>query len=380
MRIGVDARHLRDYRSGIWRYTYHLLDTLGRIDPANEYVLLYTQGLFRNRTPLVHFRHPNIISAGWHPPQWLLTSATMFRRLNPIPIELLIGRVDLFHAPNFVLLPQRGGKRVITIHDLSFLLFPQFHRRGTIAFMQREVRRSASMADVIIVHSESTKADVMRLLGPLDQKIRVIPLAAGDRFRPIPVAEATPILEGYGLSYGQYLLFVGNLEPRKNIPRLLEAYKLLRLRAHLEHTLVLAYASSWLNGPVARMIDELGLQGQVRLLGYVPESELPYLINGAAILVYPSLYEGFGIPPLEGMACGVPVVTSTSSSIPEVVGEAALCVDPLSHEAIAEAIQAVLSSKALRSDLREKGLQRAKQFSWERTARETLQVYEDVAG
>jgi glycosyltransferase involved in cell wall biosynthesis len=201
----------------------------------------------------------------------------------------------------------------------------------------------------------------------------VVPLAAGRQFRPVEAAEAGPVLEKYGVER-PYILYVGALESRKNLPRLLEAYARLR-KWSARWKLVIVGARKWKFTPIFEAVQRLGLEPHVHFTDYVADEDLPALYRGAELFAFPSLYEGFGLPVLEAMACGTPVVTSNRSSLPEVAGDAALLVDPLDVEAIAGAMQRVLADEALAAGLREIGLARAAQFTWERTARETVAVY-----
>jgi glycosyltransferase involved in cell wall biosynthesis len=209
--------------------------------------------------------------------------------------------------------------------------------------------------------------------------VSVIPLAAGRHYRPLDEAEIYPALKRHHIEF-PYILYVGSIEPRKNLPRLLVAYAHLRRRGSTRWRLVVAGPRKWKSGPVYDAVARLELAEHVHFAGFVPEADLPALYNGADLFAFPSLYEGFGLPVLEAMACGTPVVTANTSSLPEVAGAAALLVDPSDVEEIAGALRRVLEDPALARDLRERGLARAAQFSWERTARATVAVYEKVLG
>jgi glycosyltransferase involved in cell wall biosynthesis len=267
---------------------------------------------------------------------------------------------------------------VITVFDLSVLLFPGYHPWVRERVFNEGIARSAARADAIIVISQHTKRDVVKHLGVPQGKIHVVLCAAAARFRPLPSMELDRVLSKYNLEAGKYLLCVGNVEPRKNLVRLVESYDLLRRSVGMQHPMVIAGGQGWHNSPIYRKVEELGLRQAVRFLGYVPDDDLPPLLNGALLFVYPSLYEGFGLPPLEAMACGTPVVTSNTSSLPEVVGDAALTVDPYDVEGLTKAMEQLLTDQELQNEMRTRGLARAKLFSWERAARETLKVYEEV--
>jgi alpha-1,3-rhamnosyl/mannosyltransferase len=290
----------------------------------------------------------------------------------------LVGPVDVFHATNFLLVhPVERAKRVVTFHDLTAMLFPQWHPAKRLREMRVGLPVSAALADRIIAVSRATKDDVVRHLAVDPERVAVVPLAVDASFRPLAAADVDAALAPLGLVRGTYLLFLGTLEPRKNLPRLLDA----AVRAGAEvGPLVLAGADGWGTDELRPRIAELARQGRVRPLGYVAETLRPFLLSGARVFVYPSLYEGFGLPPLEAMACGTPVITSNVSALPETVGDAALLIDPLDVDALAASIRRLWEDEALRRELRARGLARARDFSWERTARLTLEAYAAAIG
>jgi len=264
---------------------------------------------------------------------------------------------------------------VVTIYDLSFLLYPESFKRFKRFYLGLFTRLSARRARRIIAISESTKRDVVRLLGVSPEKVEVIYCGTDGAFRPLPEDRVAAFRSKRGLPE-RFILFVGTIEPRKNVTRLIEAFSTLRPCDFANLKLVIGGAKGWSYQDVFARVEELGLGGEVMFPGYIPVSELPLWYNAAELFVYPSLYEGFGLPPLEAMACGTPVVTANTSSLPEVVGEAGLTVDPLDIEGLAEAMRRVLGDEALRQEMRERGLQRARDFSWTKTAQETVQVYQ----
>ena len=286
----------------------------------------------------------------------------------------------MLHALAFVTPLLSPCPSVVTIYDLSFLLYPESFKRSKRFYLGLFTRLSARRARRIIAISESTKRDVVRLLGVPPEKVEVVYCGIDDAFRPLPPqswgerGEVAAFRSKRGLPE-RFILFVGTIEPRKNVARLIEAFANLQTckPAHLK--LVIGGAKGWFYEDVFARVEELGLEGEVMFPGYIPVSELPLWYNAAELFVYPSLYEGFGLPPLEAMACGTPVVTANTSSLPEVVGDAGLTVDPLDVEGLAEAMRRVLDDEALRQEMRKRGLQRAKGFSWTKTAQETVQVY-----
>jgi glycosyltransferase involved in cell wall biosynthesis len=305
-----------------------------------------------------------------------LANAVWYRCRLPAPVQLVTGRFDLFHSPDFTLPPTLGKPAVLTIHDLAFLTVPDCAYPTLRSYLERVVPRSVARAAHVIAVSESTRRDVISRLGIPSNRVTTVVEGVGREFRPLGPEDRGRGLERLGI-HTPYILSVGTLEPRKNYSRLLEAYSLLRQRG-LSHALVIAGGLGWLYEPIFARLRELRLERHVTFLE-PDDASLVALYSAADVFVYPSLYEGFGIPPLEALACGAPVACSNTSSLPEVVGEAALTFDPLEPEQMAEAIWSILSDDALRADLRRKGPARAALFAWERAAEETVQVYRQVA-
>jgi glycosyltransferase involved in cell wall biosynthesis len=269
-----------------------------------------------------------------------------------------------------------GARRVATVHDVIPYVFPETSTRLDWLIYHIWLPLAVRRVDVVITDSTVSKSGILRFLRVKPEKVSVIPLAANARYRPLDPEAIRPALARYRVE-PPYILYVGSLESRKNLPRLLEAYA--RLRELLPAwTLVIVGARKWKFTPIFETVRRLALEPHVHFTGFVEEADLPALYNGADLFAFPSLYEGFGLPVLEAMACGTPVVTSNTSSLPEVAGDAALLVDPTDVEAIAAAMARVLTDPALAQEMRGKGLAQASQFTWERTARETLAVYETV--
>jgi len=263
---------------------------------------------------------------------------------------------------------------VVTVFDLSFMLYPGSFRPWNRFYLTAFTGISARRAEAVLVISRHTGEDLKRLLGVPSDRIAVTYCGCDEDMRPLPRAEVEAFRRQKGLPE-RFILFLGTLEPRKNLVCLVEAFA--RLNSY-EVALVLAGGKGWGYEPIFVRIEELGLQDRVLVPGFVPVEEKAWWYNAAEIFVYPSLYEGFGLPPLEAMACGTPVVASQAASIPEVVGDAAVLVDATDPDNVAEALAYLLDHPDERKRLREKGLRRSKEFSWERTARETAQVYRSV--
>jgi glycosyltransferase involved in cell wall biosynthesis len=367
MRIAIDARMLAYRRGGIAGYVARLLPALAAIDTHTEYRVLRNRRDPTKEEPGANFRRATVWTPCHHRlERWALGGEVA--RLQP----------DLLHSPDFI--PPAWGARhfVVTIHDLNFLYYPQFLTPESRRYYNEQIDWAVNHAAHILADSEATRQDIVRLLDVAPARVTTVHLAADERFRPLPPATIRKVLERYELSPG-YLLFVGTLEPRKNMPGLLSAYRRL-LDQGVFAPFVAVGARGWLYEEIFQRVESLGLAGHVRFLHDVPDEDLPALYNGATLLAIPSFYEGFGLPALEGMACGTPVVISDRGSLPEVAGVAGVQVDPDAPEAIAEGLARVLEDEGLRERLREAGLARAATFTWQETARKTLDVYRRVLG
>jgi len=372
MRIAYDATAIPRLMAGAAVYTYELVRALAAVDRDNEYVI-FARGDHFDDLPATR---PGLrvlkVRAASRPQRLLWEQAVLPRRLRQL-------RIDVLHSPHHTLpLVPCGCRRVVTFHDLTFFLLPERYPTTRRLYFQLMTRLSAQVADAAIVPSESVRGDVMRLLRLPPERVFAIPEAAGPAFCPQDAAVIEAVRHRYGLE-GPYVLSVGSLEPGKNRERLLQAFARLRTRG-LEHTLVVAGQRAWRYEGEEPLARRLGLGDSVRFLGHVPQADLPALYGGASLFAFPSLYEGFGLPALEAMACGTPVVASNVSAVPEVVGEAALQVSPWDVGALAGAMERVLRDERLRDDLRERGLRRAAEFSWEKAARQTAKVYRWAAG
>jgi glycosyltransferase involved in cell wall biosynthesis len=380
LHIGIDYTAAVHQRAGIGRYARGIVSGLARQRAEHSFVLLVTGGeadasaLGQDYAPApgARFRVRQLpLSQKW----WTI----LWHRLRlPLPVDVLTGPVDVFHSPDYVLPPVRRAKKVVTIHDLSFLRYPEGAEPSLRRYLSAVVPRCAKEADVVLADSESTRQDVVELLGLPSEKVEVVYPGVDHRFTEAQEREALEaVKELYRLSY-PFILSVGTLEPRKNLIVLLKAYSMLKDRYHLPHRLVIVGGKGWLYEGIFRRVEQLSLTEEVVFLGFVRDEYLPGLYSLADVLAFPSLYEGFGLPPLEAMACGTPVVTSDRSSLPEVVGEAGLMVPADDPEALAEAIGQVLDDSRLREGLVGRGLARAAEFSWEATGKKLLATYESL--
>lgn len=388
-RIGINAQLLaqeRSYRhAGVSRYIDNLLKCLLREDSEADYTvflggrspLRYAPGTLRSALPLSleqgrAYRERRSRLPTQNP--WV----RLFWEQCIQPLQLRASGIELLHSPVNVqplVLPCKG---VVTATDLSFMVFPRSFRTFQRLYQRFFTRWSARRADHLIAISASTARDLVKFFGVPATKITVTYPGVDAAYRPITDAAVLSEFRRRRNLPDKFFLFVGTLEPRKNLLTLLRAYATFRRAMGGTHKLVLAGGRGWLYRPLFSAVEELGLQTDVVFPGFVPEEELPLWYNTAEALVYPSLYEGFGLPPLEAMACGTAVVVADASSLPEVVSDAGLRIDPHRVEAWTEALVQLCQVDGLRADLASRGLQRAREFTWTRMARETIQVYRNV--
>lgn len=371
MRIAIDAHSVGAQLGGNESYAVNLIEALAQIDSVNEYTIYITTGEARDR---FHERWPN-----FHV-RTTLPHTPLIRIPLTLSAELRKHPVDVLHV-QFTAPPACPCPVVVSIHDLSFEHLPQTFKRRSRTQLRLTVRHSARRAARIIALSEHTRADIIETYGISGDRVHAIPLAAPAHFAPVhDNRELQRVRHTYGID-GEYILSVGSLQPRKNLARLVKAYASLRDSNPADKLpkLVLVGKRAWLYDETLRALDETGVKDSVVLTGYVPQTDLPALYSGTICFVYPSYFEGFGLPPLEAMKCGAPVIVGNKTSLPEVVGKAALTVDPYDVGAIAGAIKQVLDDPSLRKELIDKGKKRADEFDWRDTARRTLAVYEEVA-
>jgi glycosyltransferase involved in cell wall biosynthesis len=363
MRLGIDARLVHYRPGGISEYTRHVIHELAALDETTGYFVIHHARARETLVPGRNFRRINAYTPSHH----------RFERWS-LSAELLPYRLDLLHSPD-VIPPQRGARRhVITVHDLHFLHYPQFMTADSRRFYNDQIGRAVQMADHILVDSNATRDDLGNLLNVPGDKITVHMLGVNAAFRPLPEDLVTDCRARLGLPT-TYILFVGTFEPRKNIPGLLAAYHLLRQTAPDAPPLVLVGRRGWLYDDIYTQAEALKLVDHLIWLENAAWDDLPAIYSGARLLALPSHYEGFGLTPLEAMACGTPSVTSNRGSLPEVVGETGLLVDPDNPAQIADAIQRLLQDDDLHTRLREAGLKRAGTFTWRRTAEIVLDTY-----
>jgi len=379
MNIGIDVTSVVNQKAGIARYAKNLVLNLLKIDRENHYLLYSFFGNDQRKlAPLLNI--PVAVKDADcdfrlydYQPQSLKTLLFLLRLIHKTA-DSFIKEADIFHSPDFMWPASAKKPSVITIQDLVFLKFPQFFTWKNRTNMKSLARLSAKNAKAIICTSDSSKNDVIDLLRIKEEKIFVVHLGVDEIFKPAAAQKIEEAKERFQLPEN-YVLALGTIEPRKNLKRLLQAFLELKKDKSFEHKLVIAGEKGWRYKDFFEELNNPDIAEEVMLTGHIDDNDLPAVYSGASVFVYPSLYEGFGLPPLEAMACGTPVVCSDTSSLPEVAGEAALLVNPLETRAIAEAIKKILDDDTLAKDLSQKGIQQAKKFTWKQTAQKTLDVY-----
>lgn len=372
MRVGLLAYLMHsgaDYRAaGVSTYARELLSHLAQAEPAHEYLAFHgsdsrsVPGVQSVVSPLPTVRAP--IRIAWE-------------QLG-FPWQALAAGIDVVHGMVNVVPLLARQPSVVTVHDLAFLRHPERFPRAKTVYLRSAVHASVRRSRHIIAVSESTRRDVVELLAVPEECVTVIYPGVASTFRPL-IHEDVESFRQSVFGGRPYILHVGTLEPRKNVDILVRAFARVRASSGLPHVLALVGARGWMYKSLFELVSQLGLEDQVHFVEYVPAHDLPFWYNGADLFAYPSAYEGFGLPVVEAMACGVPVVTSASSSLSELAGDACLTVEPGSPESLQVAMTRILESPDLQSRLREAGRMRAGRFSWERTARATIDIYERLA-
>ena len=375
MKIGIDISLTVGEKAGVGYYTVNLVDALAKIDRTNQY-LLYPF--------FYHIYHPDFKTA-LAPSQKNFN--LRFKKIpqkiidlfwnSPIPKKWILGNVDILHSTTFCAPLDHYGKLIVTIYDISFLTLPGCHIEANRQHCLKGTLDAVRYADCLITISNHGKQELVKYFNADPDKIVVTHLAAKEIFAPCGIEDQNRVLEKYGIHH-DFILTVGSNEPRKNIGSLVRAYVDLPENIKNKYSLVIAGGQGWLNSD----IDEfLNLQDSTRIkrIGYVEEHDLTELYSASTVFVYPSLYEVFGLPILEAMSCGAPVITSNTSSMPEISGDAALFFDPTDVQQLTNLLNDVLGNENFREELSRKGIKRAGEFSWEKTARETLKIYEILA-
>jgi glycosyltransferase involved in cell wall biosynthesis len=369
--ITLDLSAAVHHRAGLGRYAASLARALKPLI-HNELALFYNAEQGVEPLPDLENLPTSTVALGYKP--WRMS--VWLGQLARAPFNRLVPEATLFHATEHLLMPLRGVPTVLTVHDLIFHHLPQHHKPLNRWYLGWTMPLYCRRADHIIAVSEATRRDLIEIYGVSPEKVTVVLEAADPRFQPPPAAAVTAARARYKLP-DDYVLYLGTIEPRKNLIRMLHAWSDL-YQAGEAPPWVIVGQHGWLSDDFYAALKASPSRGAVRFTGYVEDADLPALYAGATTFVFPSLYEGFGLPPLEAMACGAPVLCANTSSLPEVVGDAALTVDPTDTDALRTSLRRMLRNADLRAELRTRGLERAAQFSWKRAARETLAVYRSL--
>lgn len=373
MRVGLDGFPLAEPRTGVGHYTLELARALARTSPADEFELVspaafapaIVDELRRENLANLHTTNPSASSLRGH---WWTIGLPLYARR---------ARFDLFHGTNFDVPFWNSRRSVVTVHDLSNLLHPDQHRTRSVRRARIRLPAAVRLAKMIITPTESVKREVCEHFGVRPGKVAAIPLAARRNFQPLALAQTVEIRKRLRIE-DDFLLFVGTLEPRKNLLNLLKALVQILSETTLRPQLVIAGGEGWLMDETFSFIDKSGIADRLRLTGYLGDEDLCALYSSCRIFIYPSLYEGFGLPPLEAMACGAPVIAGRIPALQETLGDAACLLEPADVAALTKTIIELWKDKLRRLSLAVKGRQRASQFSWETTAQLTLDVYREV--
>lgn len=379
MRVGIDYTAAARQRAGIGRYTRSLVHALARVDQQNEYALFVPgDARFLNGLGTVAQTVNPPSPSNFHLVRAPLSEralVTLWQRARvPLPIETFVGANEVFYSPDFVLPPTKARRKILTVHDLSFRRVPETAVPNLKWYLEGAVPRAVARADLIFADSNATRADLIELYHAPPERVQTLYSGCDDFFQPVTdTNELARVRELYKLNR-PFILSIGTLEPRKNFVRLIEAYARMPRRDEFE--LVIAGGKGWLYDEILNAPERLGVKDCVHFPGFVPDEDLAAIYSACAVFVYPSLYEGFGLPVLEALTCGAAVITSNTSSLPEVAGDAAMMVDPRDIDALAAALEQLLGDEELRAELIRRGIEQAKKFSWEKSAHQLRNAIE----
>ncbi len=370
MRVGLDGYPLSESRTGVGHYTLELARALALNFPTDQFELVSPQPyatpvIEENELPNLAFIKAKSSSVRGH---WWSVGLPLYARR---------ARFDLFHGTNFELPLWQRRRSVLTVHDLSTLLSPELHRQPLVRRARVRLPLAVKMASAIVTPTEAVKRELCQHLKIKPEKVTAIHEAPRGFFQPVSESESAAIRKRLGAE-GDFLLFVGTLEPRKNLLTLLKSFAQIVRDTSLCPQLVIAGGEGWLMSETESFVKSSGISERLLFTGYLQDGELRALYSSCKTFIYPSVYEGFGLPPLEAMACGAPVIASRIAALQEVLGDAAILIDPLDADSLARAIVDLFESDQQRQDLRSAGLKHAAKFSWDLTARLTHEVYERV--
>ncbi|HFE65934.1 MAG TPA: glycosyltransferase family 1 protein [Chloroflexi bacterium] len=378
MRIGIDVTAAVTQGGGIGRYTRELIHALAAVDEANEYRFFSAKRPSTSPVPNPLPIAPNIqtcpapLDERWLYRLW-------YRLRLPLPVQWATGKLDLFHSPDFVLPPVSGGvPTLLTVHDISFVHYPDVYPPKLVSYLNKVVPWSIARASHVLADSQATKQDLTAVWQVAPEKITVLYSGVHERFQPVTDAETlTAVRQKYQIGDQPYILSVGTIQPRKNYQMLIRAFQ--PVAAQYPHNLIISGGKGWLYEEMMAEVERQGLNGRVRFIGFVDDADLPALYSDADLFVFPSLYEGFGLPLLEAMACGAPVISSDASSLPEVAGDTAVLLPSHNQTAWTNAIFDLLAHPDKRTALVAGGFRQARQFTWQTAAQTLLEIYQKLA-
>jgi glycosyltransferase involved in cell wall biosynthesis len=375
MKVGLNATSLLSPLTGIGQYTYQLAKGLQKFKDL-ELDMFYANGWSTEvrSKPIKQIRNIKLLVKKFIPKTYEISRFIQQSYFNERSFDKVGG---IYHEPNFLAF-NYAGPLVLTVHDLSWIRYPEMHPADRVRNMNKHFQRSMERASMIITDSRAIKDEIKDMFCVADSRIKSIPLGVESLFRPLNQEESAPVLQQHGLSYQKYILAVGTLEPRKNLSSVLLAYMQLPADIRKHYPLVLVGMSGWHTSALEKQMAPLVAAGEIRQLGYLEREDLAVVIAGALTLVYPSIYEGFGLPPLEAMTCGVPVIASNVSSLPEVVGDAGLLVNPHDIDDIAKAMETMITAPDIRAVSAQKALARSAEFSWDSCVDQTMGIYRQV--
>lgn len=381
MKIAADISVINFTKSGVGEYTKNLLLALLNIDTKNQYIFFNNQGLKRkSKEENIFLDNKKVSIKNFKLPQKFLYYS--WEKLKQPRINYFLGKTDIFHSHNFLLPPVEAKKKIITIYDLSFIHFPQYFTKEFHKIYTASIGNSIKEADLIITISHSAKQDIIDIYDVKEEKVKVIYGAANNKFKDIKQEvnynDKIKNIKNKFKIRNNYFLFVGTIQPRKNLLRLIKAYSLLPKSLLNNYQLVVVGNKGWLFKNIFKYVQEKNLNQNIVFLDEVNENEMVCLYNGANIFILPSFYEGFGLPILEAFACGTPVITSNCSSLKEIGKDCALLVNPYSVKKINSAITSLIENESIKKDLIFKGKNKVNNFSWEKSAQKLLKIYEEI--
>ncbi|MBI5417931.1 glycosyltransferase family 4 protein [Candidatus Poribacteria bacterium] len=366
MRIGISA--LMGTMGGPRTYTIGLIKALAEIDNNNKYIVFTDK-----KDPFLKIENIELVNVNLP-----FTNALPYWDQIKLPLSINDKKIDIFHHTKNVMPEFIKCKSVVTIHDMAIFLFPKTFTFAPRTYYHYYIMRAIQKADLILTVSENSKKDIINLSKIKEDKVKVVPNGVSEIYKKIDDIEKLKKLR-LALDLPEHMiLYVGTIQPRKNVDILIRAFNNLKKSKKIPHKLVIVGRRGWMVNEIDSLIDELDLKSEIKFIRSIQETELPIYYNLAEIFAYPSSYEGFGLTPLEAMACGAPVITSNVSSLPEVTGDAAVLIEPRNIEALTDALNTLITDSKLREELSQKGLQRSKQFSWKSSAKLTLEIYKKL--